>query len=91
MKEKQSSKKARVLETSSKHAVIKKAVRNNKGETLKTKDIKQIVNKAAPTIAISGIQPSDHCENHSCKRCCECADKSNAIFKKIKHGVYKIL
>jgi len=61
------------------------------GAPLPTWQIKEITRTMYPNISIGWAQPSDHCKNHDCEKCCPCARTNNAIFKKIKRGLYKVI
>jgi hypothetical protein len=60
-------------------------------QILKTSTIKRII---AGYQAFEGkeqwIYPSDHCINHTNKGACYCAETEEAIFMKIRRGMYKV-
>lgn len=79
-------------ETSTKfHDGLKQAVTRHSGETLRTSQIKKIV-ESNPSLAAHAqfVFPSDHCINHTNKGACYCALTEEAIFEKVRHGVYRV-
>lgn len=73
------------------HANLYQLMRRYSGETLKTSQIKKIIEDSAGfTKDAQFIYPSDHCTNHTNEGACYCALTENAIFEKIRHGVYRV-
>jgi hypothetical protein len=74
------------------HNDLKQAVAPFRNEILETARIRKII-EAVP--AFKGqeqwIYPSDHCTNHTNKGACQCAETDEALFERIKRGLYRIL
>lgn len=73
------------------HDDLKQAMKAYRGRELKTSEINDII-KNNQTLSSNAqfIQPPDHCSNHTNKGACYCAMTEQAIFKKIRHGVYLV-
>jgi hypothetical protein len=73
------------------HNNLKHAVMHHSGEVLKTSQIKKII-EGDPSLAADAqfVFPSDHCINHTNKGACYCAMTEEAIFEKIRHGMYRV-
>ena len=73
------------------HNNLKNAVMRHSGEVLKTSQIKKII-EGDPSLAADAqfVFPSDHCIDHTNKGACYCAMTEEAIFEKVKHGVYRV-
>ena len=73
------------------HVALRQAMMSHSGKTLKTSEIKTIV-QGIPTIAEHAelIYPSDHCINHTNKGACNCSMTEHAIFERIRHGIYRV-
>jgi hypothetical protein len=73
------------------HKDLKQAMISRKGETLRTSQVRKIV-ESYPILAKDAqfIYPSDHCINHTNEGACYCALTEEAIFEKIRHGVYRV-
>ena len=79
-------------ETSAKfHDGLKQAMASRSGETLRTSQIKKMVENV-PNLAehAQWIYPSDHCINHKNEGACYCAGTDKAIFEQIRHGIYRV-
>ena len=63
-----------------------------KNDVLKTSEIKTIIEKVPEFHGKEQwIYPSDHCSNHTNKGACRCALTEDAIFKRMKRGLYRVL
>jgi|GEM_PF-320733 len=73
------------------HNNLKNAVMRHSGEVLKTSQIKKII-EGDPSLAKDAqfVFPSDHCINHTNKGACYCAMTEEAIFEKVRHGMYRV-
>lgn len=73
------------------HDDLKQAMLGYSGETLRTSQIKSIVMSSPDmTEHAQWIYPSDHCINHWNEGACYCALTDEAIFEKIRHGIYRV-
>jgi hypothetical protein len=73
------------------HDALWQAMAGHGGETLRTSQIKTIV-ESFPILTehVQWIYPSDHCINHTNKGACYCALTYDTIFDQIGHGVYRV-
>lgn len=73
------------------HDELKEAVKPHIGLELSYSSIQSIFSEKHPTLNVAWVQPSDHCDNHSCKGACDCSETGIAIFSKISKGNYLVL
>jgi len=76
------------------HENIALALNKHKGKQLKTAEIVAAYVEKFPddTSAFSWVKPPDHSINTKNDGDCDlCAGTEKAIFKKIRHGLYKVL
>ena len=73
------------------HDGLKQAMASRSGETLRTSQIRRIV-ESVPNLVdhADWVYPSDHCINHTNKGACRCALSEEAIFEKIGYGKYRV-
>ncbi len=73
------------------HGDLKQTMTRHSGETLRTSQIKKIIegNRNLAEYA-QFVFPSDHCINHTNEGACYCALTEEAIFEKIRHGIYRV-
>lgn len=79
----------RGLRTMTNHDMIVSALRNHRGQTLSTGEIKKIVMRAYPMFSEGSLLPNDHAEGN--KNPCWCAGTDRRIFDKVRNGVYRVL
>jgi len=73
------------------HDGLKQAMASRSGETLRTSQIKRIVEGVLNLAEhAQWIHPSDHCINHMNEGACYCALTDEAIFEQIRHGIYRV-
>lgn len=73
------------------HDGLRQAMAIHSGETLRTSQLKKIVEGVPKLVENSQwIFPSDHCVNHTNKGACNCALGDDAIFEKIAFGIYRV-
>jgi hypothetical protein len=70
------------------HDMIANAVRNYRGKTLSTSDIRKIVVGAFPEFNLGSLLPNDHATGN--KSCCSCAGTKSRIFDLVELGKYRI-
>lgn len=77
------------------HSYLLNAMSLYKGQDLSRSEILKILRERYPEleekIEKGWIHPTDHCINHTCKGACDCSISEDAIFKRIKRGMFHIL
>jgi len=74
------------------HAPLIRALTGKRGQTLRTREIKKMVEELAPEIGadIQWLHPTDHCENHRVKGACLCAETDKAPLTYLSRGLFRV-
>lgn len=74
------------------HDKLKETMAPYKGKVLQTAIIKEIIDEVDDFYGKEKwIYPSDHCNNHTNKGACYCAETKDALFEQIAWGKYRVL
>jgi hypothetical protein len=78
--------------TTQTHDAIVRALAGKKGQTLRTGEIRKLVEERVPEIGknIQWLFPTDHCDNHTVKGACRCAKTEDAPLSRISHGLFLV-
>lgn len=74
------------------HEALVRALAGKRGETLRTAEIRKLVEERVPEIGdnIQWLFPTDHCDNHTVKGACSCSKTEDAPLSRVSRGVFRV-